>query len=366
VKQLGPRDRPCLHSYYDISPGEPDGDRVLASAFLSDEVPGTAEILLLDAAGQVIKHIGTPAHAIGHVGRFALWMDRDRIAYREDADDGNDEWFIYHMSDGRCERRPGRLRQWHQATGRGLVQTQGKRENPHRLSQGIVICDDDGQMLTEIDVADCAAACPEHIQLPEIDRLNMMNAKWSPDGRRFFTVLTDQVYYRDVVDSRTSHRVFKCLIGFEADGSGAYFIGKFSHHPSWMPNGQDIIAFLEGKGGVQDLVSFSLARGGSPELILKAMPGIHPSMMSDGRILTDICEANQQQASICLFDPQTATRRELMRFSHQAWQHTTGHHPHPVANPAGDAVYLNAAPEGRCGLYRLQIVEGNLMHTLTR
>ena len=67
------------------------------------------------------------------------------------------------------------------------------------MRQGMAVCDDNGTFLVELDVEDCAAVCPGEARMPaNLDEVNIMNLKWSPDGERFFCVFTDEIFRREL------------------------------------------------------------------------------------------------------------------------------------------------------------------------
>ncbi|MGC9455448.1 MAG: hypothetical protein ACP5HU_11395 [Phycisphaerae bacterium] len=350
--RLGPTDSPVLHSYYDICPESPDGRRAIVSVFESDAIPGPATVAIVARDGEVLGTVGDSAEAIGHVGRFALWLDDDRVAIRHGADEADSDWSIVRLSTGEEVRRPGSLRQWHAGTGRGLVQWLGATPNPHRLRQGIRVVDDSGDKVAEVDVRDCLEIVPEGMPKPPPDELNLMNLKWSPDGSRFFAVFTNELHRRL---ARSDAPLFKTIVSFDSDACDARFLGSFTHHPIWSPDGSRVFA-MQARGDQQDLISLPADGGGEASVVLKSVPGIHGTVTPGGRrLIIDVPERNRTACAIAGIDLADGRREDLVRFSHTRWEHREGNHPHPVPSPDGRRIYFNAQADGRCGCYALEM-----------
>ncbi len=352
ITRLGPADRPVLHSYYDVCPESPDGRRVLVTVFESDTVPGPARVGLADRAGALLDLIGEPAEVIGHVGRFALWLDDRRIAYRHSADEAAGGWSIRDLATGAETEHPGALRQWHPGIRRGLVQTLGATPNPHRLRQGLAVVGEHGETLAEVSVADALSALPSGTPHPPVDELNFMNLKWSPDGSRFFAVFTDELFHRM---HRPESVKFKTIVSFDADARDARYLGSFTHHPTWSGDGASVLA-MRARGETQDLIALPADGSLDARVVLPEVPGIHPSPTPDGRsLLVDVPLRHQTACAIARFDLATGHREDLACFDHPRWNHRNGHHPHPVLSPDGARLYFNAAPEGRCGCFAAEL-----------
>ncbi len=350
--RLGPADRPVLHAYYDVCPESPDGRRAIVSVFESDAIPGAATVAIVGRDGEVQRTLGEPAEAIGHVGRFGLWLDDDRVAIRHGTDEAVSEWSIVHLSTGEQVRRPGSLRQWHSGIGRGLVQWLGATPNPHRLRQGIRVVDDTGATIAEADVLDCLAAVPDDEYKPPPEELNLMNLKWSPDGARFFAVFTDEHYRRLAGGGGAS---FKTIVSFDADVRDARFLGAFTHHPIWSPDGSCVLAMRAG-GEVQDLIALPADGSRRIRTVLESVPGIHGTVTADGRrLIIDVPEQDHTACAIASIDLTDGRREDLVRFSHTRWDHRDGNHPHPVPSADGRRIYFNAQADGRCGCYVLEL-----------
>lgn len=354
VTRLGPADRPVVHAYYDVCPESPDGSRAIVTVFSGDAIPGPARVAIVDrTSGEVLRTIGEPVEAIGHVGRFALWLDEDRIALRQGEDEAVGGWSIVTLSTGEQVDHPGALRQWHAGTGRGLVQQLGTTPNPHRLRQGIAVVDDQGRTVAEAGVPDCLACLPEGETPPPIDMLDVKNFKWAPDGSRFFVVFNTE-QYGNFID-RDGPR-FKTIVSFNAEAGDARFLGHFGHHPTWSGDGSLIYAMDVRDDGSQDLVALPADGSLETQTVLESIPGAHGSPTPDGRRwIIDVPEADHSECAIAAFDLATGRREDLVRFSHTRWDHRTGNHPHPVVTPDGRRVYFNAQADGRCGCYMIEL-----------
>ena len=179
--------------------------------------------------------------------------------------------------------------------------------------------------------------------------MNLMNAKWAPDGRRCFVVFTDEIWCR--VNARP--RTIKSLIVAEPGGE-ATFLGDFTHHPMWAPDGSFVLAHLE-RDGVQDLVAYRPG-GRRPEVILPKFTGIHTSLDAAGRrALTDAFDDEAGTGSVRLVDLADGAVEVLDEGPHVRHDHTGGSHIHPQFSRDGASVYYNLAAEGQPQLYRLRL-----------
>lgn len=353
VTRLTDTEHASVHAYYDCCPESPDGSRVTCFRF-DGPVPGVGRVEVRQRDGALLEHFGDGCRGIGHVGSFPTWADDDAILWVDgpDAKDTDPRTFLRELPHGTQHQLPGRIRQFHAATGRGLVQACAQQpDNPHRLTTAIEVIDRDGTVLGGMHRDDCYAVLPDQSAAPPPAQLSLMNSKWSPDGSRFFAVYNTEPYRK-----RCGGEVarFKTLVIAQADGSGLRFLGHFTHHPSWTPDGNGIIAFCNCDDG-QDLVRFD-AETGAHEILLAAVPGVHPTVSPDGgSVVTDVFDQAGGRASIVRYPLPNGEPELLAEFAHVDFAHLDGHHPHPVFSRDGTRIYFNAQDGGVCGVYALEL-----------
>jgi len=362
ITRITPAGRPAIHSYYDVCPESPDGSRLVFTQFTQGTVPGPARPMIAAIDGDDPTPLAEPGDAIGHVGRYPMWLGDDRVAYKAGSLEETAGWFTHDLATGASPHHPGGLRQFHTGVGRGTVQLVTQDDNPHGMRNAIGVVDDHGREVGRFTTADARAAHPDPDTLPPVETLNMMNAKWSPDGSRFFAVFTDEIYRKRLTDPPPK---FKCLVVADPDGQNVRFLSDFTHHPGWSPDGKDAIAMLartEGatqgpaQTGDQDLVAYD-ADTGVKRTLLERVAGVHGTITPDGRwfIIDEFNSPAKGQGTIVRWDLQTAQREVLVTFNHTAWSHGNGHHPHPVLSRDGSAIYFNAMDDSVCQVYCLTL-----------
>lgn len=356
ITRISDGSRPAVHSYYDICPEQPSGDRVLLSVWDSTKVPGAARVAIGDVAGGPLELIGEPARAVGHTGRYPIWMDTNTIAYHRGIEKDAAGWCTRDLSTGVEVDHPGGLRQFDIQRKQGLVLMAGGGENPNKYRQEVRVIDRDGKMVSGLTVKDAkqAHAAPE--TLPACEELNFMNAKWSYDGTCFFVVFTDEIFLRGKPGLRDK---FKCLIVTDADGSNVRFLQDFTHHPHWSPDSSFAFAVMAveraGKPS-QDICAFDLETGVASRLLAN-VASVHPTILPDGKtlIIDEFHSPVPGQAQIVRWDLESAKKEVLVRCNHADYGHANGHHPHPVPSRDGRRIYFNAQDEGICQVYALDL-----------
>lgn len=347
IMRLGDGIRPRMHSYYDVCPESPDGTRLLTSAF-DGPVPGPAQVVLSRIDGGDERVLSDSQEAIGHVGRFALWLDDHTVAMRaEMPDDGAAGWCTLDLVSGATATLPGHLRQWHIGRDRGLVQVHGGLANPQRLLQGIEVVNRAGTVINAFDVAHARAVHPQSDSLPPSEHLNFMNSKWDPAGERFFVVFTDEVYRR--THGLGMEGRFKCLMVAGAQGEAVRFLGDFTHHPHWWPDGSGVIALWQDSPN-QDLVVYDIDNG-KRSVVSSGLEGIHATITPDCRHVIIDQQIGQDRCHIVQRNLSSGSDTMVASFAHTRWNHRDGHHPHPVLSRDGTRIYVNGEDAGVCQVY---------------
>jgi len=347
---------PAIHSYYDICPEQPDGDLVLLSVWDDNLIPGPARVAIGDRHGGPLEIHETSVFSQGHTGRYPMWIDPEHIAYHRGIESQAAGWCVRNLSSGQEVDHPGGLRQFDVQRKQGLVLMKGDATNPHGYNQDVCIIDQSGKEVSRLSVSDARQAHADPDSLPASEELNFMNAKWSYDGTCFFVVFTDELFLKGKEGLRTK---FKCLIVADADGGNVRFLQDFTHHPHWSPDNSFAFAVMarEGAGNSsQDICAFDRETG-AMRTLLENVAGIHPTLLPDGKhlIIDEFNSPEKGQAQLVRWDLATARKEVLVRFNHQDYGHSDGHHPHPVLSRDGRRIYFNAQDEGICQVYALDL-----------
>ncbi|GEM_PF-4591231 len=356
ITRISDGSAPSALSYYDLCPEQPHGDKVLLSVWDEERIPGTARVAIGSREGAPLEFLAGSAHAWGHTGRYPMWIDDEHIAYHLGVESDAAGWCSRELASGLERAHPGGLRQFDVQRRQGLVLLQGEERNPYGYRQAVSIIDGDGREVHRLDVGMAREAHADPDSLPALEELNMMNAKWAPDGSCFFVVFTDEVFLRDKRDLRPK---FKCLIVANADGSHVRFLQDFTHHPHWSPDSSFAFAMMaverEGMPS-QDVCAFDRETGDSRTL-LRDVAGVHPTILPDGAhlIIDEFHAPEPGQAQISKWNLESGEREVLVRFQHRDFGHANGHHPHPVLSRDGTRIYFNAQDEGFCQVYALDL-----------
>lgn len=353
-RRLSDPDHASIHAYYDCCPENPAGNRLACFRF-DGPVPGRGRVEIRDRDGLLLEHAGQGAWGIGHVGAFPTWADDDAVLWVDGPDDGDADprTYLRELSRGHQRALPGRIRQFHPGSGRGLLQEcVHDAANPLGLTRSIAVIDRAGDILGRLHLDDCHASLRDPAAAPPREQLSLMNAKWSPDGSRFMAVYSTEPFRRRSCVKPAAH--YKVLVVAAADGGDVRFLGHCGHHPSWTPDGSGIIAYQRRDGG-QDLVRFDLASGEATTL-LPGVPGVHPTLAPDGRsVVTDVFDREHGRARILRCSLPGGGMEVLADFAHVDFAHSDGHHPHPVFSRDGQRIYFNAQDGGACGVYVLAL-----------
>ncbi len=335
-----PLPAPSLHTYFDVSPESPDGRHLVC--FVADGPPltaGTVTITGLDGSDSVrVAHCRGTAHGAAQQG----WLDPGHVYYT-----ANGEVRIVDLRGRQVQCCPGSIDTLHQASRRGLVTSNGLRKTgataPHEQACYRVDLDS-GRLEPLAERAAFLALLAEHLDLSQVpaETCYLQHSKWSPDGRRWLVVLSNEVVRRTQPDLP---RV-KALFTLDDQGGDLRFIDRFNHHPNWLPDGSGVYAFAD--DGPHAVVAWG-ARGGNRRRLASLPCEGHPSLNPDGRLLA--CDSQRYpgpgRAGVILHDLDTGVCRDLAvwDFPVVPWQqgHVPGQvcHAHPVWSPDGRRLYLN-------------------------
>ncbi len=346
---------PSVHRYYDIPVESPDGSRILYFEF-DGPVPGPGTVIVADADGSDPREVGRcEGDAIGHVGAQQLWIDDQTVCFLPQGQDVS-LFRIVSLCDGGSQDIKGQVRSYHPQTGQAGIFRDPRGSFPaddfrskQRPELGVWRPDYGSyrQVLTLEQARDV------HPRREEVDlsQMNMMNCKWSPGGESMFVVFTDEIFARQPGRERT----IKSLIRVSADGSDVRYLGEFTHHPMWAPDGESVIAHLAADYG-QDLMRYPLD-GGEPEAIIRDFRGIHSSLnRAQTHVLTDVHgwpEAGG--ASVLLWTIGNSSAENLATGEHDRTGHSGGTHVHPQWSRDETRVLFNHRDTGQAQLYAIDM-----------
>ncbi|MCC5829381.1 MAG: hypothetical protein JJU36_08035 [Phycisphaeraceae bacterium] len=355
IHQLSRGRGPAVHRYYDVAVEVPGGGRILYFEFDRDGIPGPGQVIVADADGKNPIVVGKARSAIGHVGASAAWIDREHVAFSPDGI--RDPLTVIHTLEGvEAGRIEGGLRSFSSESGLGLLtRVMGGRTGGRSVGdQSLELWKPGTGGKSTLLTAEAALALHPWQDRVPVEHTNLMNAKWSPDARRWFVVFTTEVYLRTRQDSQTPY--VKALYVGDLDGSPVRYLCEFSHHPMWTPDGRGIIAYVRA-GSSQDLVRFDLDNG-QGRVLLADVPGVHASLDRSGqRLVTDIHDPDRQRANVVLIDLSTNTSTVLAEGRHDRFDHRTGTHPHPQWSRDEQRIFFNMADTGQPQLYAAQVPE---------
>jgi hypothetical protein len=349
----------AVHRYYDVPVEAPGGQELLAFAF-RDAIPGPGEVIRLDRDGGGRRVVAEVSEGIGHVGANQCWLDAGRVAWRRSFAEEQAVTLVRDLARDETITLAGSLRSWHEGRGLGLVLGHGGGSGGagygerYRHLKALHLWEGPGAAPREFVRMDAVLAV--HPRRDEVDpeTLHFMNAKWSPDGRRFSVVVSDEVY----AAPRNLPRRVKSLVLFDPDRPAArpVYLGEFSHHPMWTPSGSGLVAHRHREDDGQDLLFYPID-GGAPEVRIPRFRGVHSSLdRAERRVVTDAFDTpGPGLASVLLYDLDTGEAETLAAGPHRAHDHQGGCHLHPQWSRDESRIYFNHAASGRPQLYAVSL-----------
>jgi hypothetical protein len=326
--QLSAGPRPSVHRYYDVPCESPNGKAILYFTF-DGPVPGPGSVVVADRDGRNPQTVARADGAcLGHVGAQALWIDNETIHYTPGGDDDPASRFVS-LSTGETREMHGWIRAYHEGSRQAAVlmanvTKEADKFAKRRRPQVDRLDVPSGAVQTILTIEDAVAVHPRR---DEIDpaTMNFMNTKWSPDGETLSVVFTDEIYHNLFGGSTT----VKSLILVNADGSHVRYLGEFSHHPLWSPDGSFVLAHRKREES-QDLVALPVD-GREPHVLIRDFVGIHSSLDRQmRRVVTDAYRFPEPgSAAVLLYDLADGRRDLLFQGSQTDFDHRTGSHVHP-------------------------------------
>ncbi|MFP4107034.1 MAG: hypothetical protein ACLFVU_13225 [Phycisphaerae bacterium] len=352
VKQLSRGEGASVHRYYDVPVESPDSTRVLYFEF-DGGIPGSGSVIVAGADGSGPKVVGRCEQgAIGHVGALQMWLDDRTICFRPHGH-ASDITRILSLVDGSYQDVAGDFRSFSEITAKAAMfrnPYEGEDEflRYQRPLLGIYDPADDS-FRDLITLQQAADAHPADIDL---SRMNMMNAKFSPGGKSLFVVFTDEIYCRRPGEQRS----IKSLIHADIDSGEIRYLGEFSHHPMWAPDGLSVIAHVVHDNG-QDLMRYSPTGAGEPEVMIRNFVGVHTSLnRAQTYVVTDAFETpTEHEASILLYALSTGKPETLAHGRHERHDHKGGCHSHPQWSRDESRIFFNLSDTGTPQLYATEM-----------
>ncbi|MFW5840149.1 MAG: hypothetical protein ACOCZE_06170 [Planctomycetota bacterium] len=342
-QQISRGQGPAVHRYYDIPAESPDGKSILYFEF-DEVIPGPGHVIVADSDGSNPREVGrADGDCTGHVGALQLWLD-DRTICFTPSGDVSESSLIVNLQTGEQTHLDGQIRTWDEANRRAIALGRGVRDDTdfgRRQRPVVELWQADTDEFTRLFELEDAAAVHPRAGSIDTARMNFMNAKWAPGGGRFFVVFTDELYARH----HSRPRTIKSLMQYRLDAGRPEYLGEFTHHPMWSPDGRFVLAHLDNDRGGQDLVA--LQAGQSPEILLADYEGVHSSQSADGRrVLTDSFRSDGSGA-VLLYDLSDGSVQTLDVGRHEKHGHQAGSHIHPQFSRDLRRIIYNLADTGQ-------------------
>ncbi len=355
ITQLSTDAGPASHRYYDVPVESPSAERITYFQWDGPQ-PGPGWIVVADAdSANPTRVARTEGPAIGHVGGLPTWLDDNTLAYAPDGAD-RERYAIVSLDDP-ANPRPldAGLRSYCEATGQAAAfrdrMPGSDTPEPGYARPILGLADVQTEQFTPLLTV--TQACRLHPDGDGLDpaRLNFMNVKFAPDGQSTFVVFTDEVSARQTGRPRT----VKSLILTDLKTGQSRWLGEFTHHPMWTPDGAGVIAHLDNPRGSQDLVRYALDAS-RPEVLLPDFAGVHTSLnIAATHAITDTHRDPKGTGGVWLTNLATGQRVELARGTHDRHDHEGGTHIHPQFSRDESRIFFAMRDTGQAQLYALHL-----------
>lgn len=352
-------DRPGVSGYYDLTPESPSGDRVVVFSFHQHpHGAGKGRVAIVDRDGSNLQLLGPEVIGISQNGAMQQWLDDDYVASVMDYTGEQRGTRALTVAGGQAIEFEEEIRMFNAASGLGLGFRKAD-DHPKVRSELYQFDFHEGSSKRLATLREIAKLHPvaKDMSRQQIDEFDIKHSKWSPDGKRFFVVMTNDYAFR-VPDPPTYPRI-KALMVADADGSNMRHLADFGHHPLWGPTSDFAYAFARNADQTQCLKAYPV--DGDPYVLLDNIKGVHPSLSPDGRwLVTDrwteaTDDPNERNACIVLIDPKTGDEREIARLRVADTSQQTGCHPHPAWDRAGKRVYFNSTDDGVLRMWAIDL-----------
>lgn len=317
------------HAYYDVSPWNPDGAKVVFASALPGE--RTSQIFIVNSDGSAMEMLAEDGTFGMHTGAFTQWSpDGKGVYYTTRTKQGAATAYLdLATRQRRILHRPSRMVS---PDGRRSLYLEQAGDGRNHL--GVMNTDGaDAHIIAKWD--DVMALSPSQDAIKKKPP-NLTNCKWSPRGDRVLFGITNE---------RHRPRTVKELYTVNPDGTDLRWLCPYNHHHIWSPDGSGVL--FNGKRGMM----FINADGTNMRRVCAIAAG-HPSFSPDGRyIVTDAYKKH-----LIMIDAQTGEARWLVNVpSTLGYTHESGTHPHPCWSPDGRQILYDSDQSGTCQLYVLDV-----------
>lgn len=341
TKAIPISNRPSVHTYFDVIPESPDGQRVTWFAFDGKPLVSGEVMITNRSNGEevtIARCAGAP-----HCGASQGWLDAEHVYFSS-----NGEVNVADVNGTIVQRLPGSIDTINQPTRRGLTYSLHIRKaggTPPKEGRCWRVDVDKGELVELLDVKRAHDFLSKHVDLTGLppERMMFQHAKWAPDGRKWFVVFKTEGKKNEFPELPW----VKVMLAADDNGDNLRLIGDFGHHPNWLPDSSGIYGF--GSGKQRKLLRWD-AEGGPPTVMATTSRGEgHPCVSPDGRWLAHdgISYENPDGTGVLLHDLSTGESEELFKtpMPRLEWQkqHPPARpcHCHPVWSPDGKRLYFN-------------------------
>ncbi|MDA3960263.1 MAG: hypothetical protein PF961_05705 [Planctomycetota bacterium] len=375
----------CVHAYYTLCPWAPDGSGrlLLAGADLSRD---RAEVLVLDAAGEVVQRCGdtAPHGGFWHTGWWQTWDPDSRGLRYQSGTLAEPQICVHDLDTGAGRSMAGDMEGAPPAGGpvisgaMGMLYAAGYGDGSmHPELSPVPFAARDQHGLYRIDTASgarsvvlsteaCLQAHPDRDRLLAFDReqhartgdgLTLMCycVRWSPTGNRLLFYFGNHCVDKARGEPRLAYimtadpelRDVRMALDLSCERRGV--------HWSWCPDDERLIGY--GPQPSRSGMCLATVRhdGSDYRHISDHASGGHPSMSPTDDTLIATDESRCPNGRVLLLDARTgAERHEWVLPRVHGDTEPKGRNPyrvchHPVFNPAGDRLLVNTIPEANGG-----------------
>lgn len=352
VLQLTNSAEHSVHAYYDTPPWCPSSGRLAFSRRRPGATGG--DIVVMDADGNNLARLAHSRVMTPNHGAMAQWSPDGRRVYFRDRDGHEPLVGWVDVNTGKTGSYPGILRMV-----RPVGNEQAYYSDRRYLSDEKVVAgrDTHGVFVQDLasgtsrrlaSVSDCLEIHPRRAEIANW-HLYVRDVKWSPTGDRVLFIFTNAIFYPSKFAELP---VVRDVYVINVDGGGLRHIGELGGHPSWHPNGRDILSISPFENRPGKSLILTNADTGERRLAtdLISADRSHPSYSPDGAwILVDYVLPNEGSGSINAVHADSRTVRHLVQTTTTDHSHR-GTHLHPVWSRDGRQILYASDASGTAQL----------------
>jgi Tol biopolymer transport system component len=324
--------------------------------------PGAAEgdVYVMQRDGSAPRPLAHTAFVTSNDGAMPQWThDGKKVCFR-DRDGSTQLISLVDVQSGKKESWEGDLRMLSPTSYHNVYHTPLGSHPDHEVVArrgefGVFLQDLRTRKVSQLtSVEECLSLHPRRDEIATW-HLYIKHTKWSPDGKRILFVFTNEIRYAERYGELP--RV-KDVYVINSDGSGLKRVGEFGDHPSWHPNGHEVLTNSPyPHRPIKSLVLTNVDTG-EQRLAATCMAGfMHPSFSPDGSMIAlDYARQREGWGCLNLIHVESDTSEHLAQMKVIDHSHV-GTHIHPVWSRDGrQLLYANDGP-GHAELFVIDVRE---------